>query len=462
MIYKDKLNDKTMKNLLLIILLFLTFVIEAQKKQLTNEEKIYGLSLIWQEVNYNYAYLQNYNFDWDSLYIATIPKVEATKNLLEYYSVLSKIIYSFHEGHTNIILPSNIKKLYGNVPIAMSYINGKYYVTAYSSEYKDKISFGSILVRVYDYNVNDYFDRFLFPNNNLGTHIAKRQMGKGRFFAGLLSEELSATFLNPNGETVSLKLERMPYFPKDIKIIEVPRMYQDTVFLYKKYGDIAYIRINSFLNNTPSTSFAKLVDSLKNSKGIIFDIRSNIGGNSQYATDIVSYFTNKETMPIWWGQQKVNKGYSKAVGVYTFLHGDSTAKANNYYADYVNLSHYEGGQYSYPNHTNGELKDLPVVVLCNYATISSAEAFILQLKQVTSVTVIGEPTAGSATMPLEVRLPGGGEFKIATVKALDERGKLYKYTKPDITIIPSLEDEIDGNDIVLFRAIDFLNNIKKN
>jgi C-terminal processing protease CtpA/Prc len=286
-------------------------------------------------------------------------------------------------------------------------------------------------------------------------------MGMGRFFAGLLSEELNATFLNPNGKTVFLKLKRMPYFPKDIKIIEVPRMYQDTVFSYKKYGDIAYIRINSFLNNTPSASFAKLVDSLKNSKAIIFDIRSNIGGNSQYATDIVSYFTNKKTMPIWWGQQKVNKGYSKAVGVHTFLYGDSVAKAKNYYADFVNLSHFEGGQYSYPNNTNGELKDLPVVVLCNYATISSAEAFILQLKQVTSVTVIGEPTAGSSTMPLEVRLPGGGGFKIATVKALDENGQLYKYTQPDITLIPSLEDEMEGNDIILFRAIDFLNNFKK-
>jgi len=61
-----------------------------------------------------------------------------------------------------------------------------------------------------------------------------------------------------------------------------------------------------------------------------------------------------------------------------------------------------------------------------------------------SVTVIGEPTAGSATMALEVQLPGGGGFKIATVKALDENGKPYKYTQPDITHIPSLEDEKTG------------------
>ena len=447
-----------MKNLLVLLILFVSILVNAQKTQLTDEEKIYGLSLIWQEVNYNFAYLENYNLDWDSVYTANIPKVVAAKNLTEYYAILSGIINSFHEGHTTVILPIEIHKMYGYVPISLSYINGKYYVTTYSSEYKDKISIGSILKSVNGYDVDDYYDKFVFPNNNLAEHFAKRQSGKGRFFVGLLNEKLTATFINSDGKTVSLKPKRIPYYTSGPETIKVPKMYKDTVFLHKKYGDISYIRINSFLNSIASTSFAKIVDSLKSSKAIIFDVRANVGGDSQYATDIISYFSDKKTMPLWWGQQKVNRGFSKAVGVYTYLYGDSLAKANNYYADYVTLSHYEGGQYSYPNNTNGELKDIPVIVLCNYLTISSAEAFILQLKQVTSVTVIGEPTAGSSTMALEVQLPGGGRFKIATVLALDENGKPYKYTQPDIIHIPSLEDEKTGNDSVLKIAIDLINN----
>jgi len=447
-----------MKNLLVLLILFVSILVNAQKTQLTDEEKIYGLSLIWQEVNYNFAYLENYNLDWDSVYTANIPKVVAAKNLTEYYAILSGIINSFHEGHTTVILPIEIHKMYGYVPISLSYINGKYYVTTYSSEYKDKISIGSILKSVNGYDVDDYYDKFVFPNNNLAEHFAKRQAGKGRFFVGLLNEKLTATFINSDGKTVSLKPKRIPYYTSGPETIKVPKMYKDTVFLHKKYGDISYIRINSFLNSIASTSFAKIVDSLKSSKAIIFDVRANVGGDSQYATDIISYFSDKKTMPLWWGQQKVNRGFSKAVGVYTYLYGDSLAKANNYYADYVTLSHYEGGQYSYPNNTNGELKDIPVIVLCNYLTISSAEAFILQLKQVTSVTVIGEPTAGSSTMALEVQLPGGGRFKIATVLALDENGKPYKYTQPDIIHIPSIEDEKTGNDSVLKIAIDLINN----
>ncbi len=447
-----------MKNLIILILVLISISVKAQEKQLTDEEKIYGLSLIWQEVNYNFAYMQDYNLDWDSLYIANIPKVVAARNLTEYYSILSSIMNSFHEGHTTISLPPEVKQMYGYVAMSMAYIDGNYYVTGFTSEYKDKISIGSILISVNDIDIDQYFDRFVFPNHNVAEHRAKRYLSRGRFFKGLLSEKLTATFLNANGKTVSLKLNRTPYISTDVELIKIPEKYEHKDFLYKKYDDISYIRIGSFLNNTASTSFSKIVDSLKNSKAIIFDIRGNTGGNSQYATDIITYFSDKNPVPIYWGQNKVNKSFSRAVGTYTYLHGDSLAKANNYYADYVTRSHYEGGQYNYPNQTKGDLKGVPVVVLCNSFTISAAESFIIQLKHVVTVTVIGEPSAGSSTMALIIPLPGGGTANIASVKALDENGKPYKYTQPDITHIPSFEDEKTGTDSVLKIAIDFINN----
>ena len=91
------LKNNIMKNLLILLLLCLSIIVKAQETQLTKEEKIYGLSLIWQEVNYNFAYMENYKLDWDSLYIANIPKVVAAKNLTEYYAILSGIMNSFHE-----------------------------------------------------------------------------------------------------------------------------------------------------------------------------------------------------------------------------------------------------------------------------------------------------------------------------------------------------------------------------
>ena len=76
-------KPKTMKILTTSILLFIVLFAKAQESKetiLSQEEKIYGLSYIWQEVNYNFAYLNNYNLDWDSVYVSNIPKVIEAKS----------------------------------------------------------------------------------------------------------------------------------------------------------------------------------------------------------------------------------------------------------------------------------------------------------------------------------------------------------------------------------------------
>jgi len=52
-----------------IILSFFVFNNVYEEEQLTAEEKIYGLSLFWSEVKYNFAFFDLVpNVDWDSVY----------------------------------------------------------------------------------------------------------------------------------------------------------------------------------------------------------------------------------------------------------------------------------------------------------------------------------------------------------------------------------------------------------
>ena len=45
----------------------------SAKKEFTNEEKIYGLSLLWKEASYNFAYFDKIpEIDWDKTYQAYI------------------------------------------------------------------------------------------------------------------------------------------------------------------------------------------------------------------------------------------------------------------------------------------------------------------------------------------------------------------------------------------------------
>ena len=56
---------------------------------LSPADKVFWLSRFWQEVNYNFVYLDKIGRNsWDSAYKALIPQVEATKNDYDYYRLL--------------------------------------------------------------------------------------------------------------------------------------------------------------------------------------------------------------------------------------------------------------------------------------------------------------------------------------------------------------------------------------
>lgn len=73
---------------------------------LSSTEKIYGLSKFWQEVNYNFVYLNKVDRTmWDNAYKEMITKVQETKNDYEYYRELQKFCALLKDGHTNVYLP---------------------------------------------------------------------------------------------------------------------------------------------------------------------------------------------------------------------------------------------------------------------------------------------------------------------------------------------------------------------
>ena len=61
---------------------------------ISNELKIYELSFIWKEADYNFAFWEwlSGSLDWDKAYKTALHAVLQTKNLYEYYLELMKFI----------------------------------------------------------------------------------------------------------------------------------------------------------------------------------------------------------------------------------------------------------------------------------------------------------------------------------------------------------------------------------
>lgn len=283
----------------------------------------------------------------------------------------------FHEGHTTIDFPDEIKEgnYLGNIAISCFYSENSFYVNGFGDEYKDQLQLGDKVVAINGMETNTYFDKCVYPKNNLPYQSAKNYLANRRLFVGNVDDSLHIKLQNKKGKINLLTAKRSPLRIKHNFVHKVPDMYTDSLFEYRELDDFSYVRIGGFLNNTTSIEFAKIIDELRPSKGIVFDLRGNPGGNSQFAQSIVQYFSAEKKIKYWGGFNKMNKSNYRAYSMYKRSETDTSLqmkKYYDYYSSYATYSHLEGGyQYEYTNTSKGGLKDIPVVVLVNSRTASS-------------------------------------------------------------------------------------------
>ena len=138
-----------MKHFFLILFLFLTTLSFGQiPNKLTPTDKVYGLSKFWQDVNYNFVYLDKVDRTmWDNRYRELIPIVQNTKNDYEYYRELQKFCALLKDGHTNVYFPKGIEQMntmFGDYRLFTENIDGKAIIVRTNFSKKDEIPFGSL------------------------------------------------------------------------------------------------------------------------------------------------------------------------------------------------------------------------------------------------------------------------------------------------------------------------------
>jgi hypothetical protein len=76
------------------------------RADLDPDEKVAGLSKLWAEAKFNFVHFgQTSGLNWDSLYLATLPRVRATTSTREYYRVLQAFYARLGDGHTGVSMP---------------------------------------------------------------------------------------------------------------------------------------------------------------------------------------------------------------------------------------------------------------------------------------------------------------------------------------------------------------------
>ena len=220
--------------------------------------------------------------------------------------------------------------------------------------------------------------------------------------------EVTLTVLHKNAkETSEIKIVRDEI---DIK----------SVTYEKKEGNVGYIRIKGFMDDTDE-EFDKVVSQAlaDKVKGLIVDVRSNPGGNLQTAINIISKFVPKGEVILWERDRKGNEKDYRAVD----------------------------GQ---------ELKNLPVVVLIDGGSASASEILAGALRDDRHSLLIGTKSFGKGSVQSLEPIRGGSSLKVTIAKWLTpSKQSIHEVgIKPTIKVELSLEDIKNKNDKQLKKAME--------
>ncbi|HVX00168.1 MAG TPA: S41 family peptidase [Candidatus Babeliaceae bacterium] len=423
---------------------------------LSNADKLFGLSKFWSETKYNFAFFDHANVNWDSTYQAYIPKILATKSTWQYYQVMARFCALLKDGHTSVGFPYSIQHKSRYKWIDIENFDKRFYVTNMPVEYKDKVPLGSELISVDGVPVMEYMEKEALPYINASSEHTRWNLAAFTRFLGPDTTQIWRLKLRtPKGKMIDYDYQFHTHAPKWEREIATWHLIE-----FKMINDIGYLKMNDFSDTSLVTRFKALLPQLYKCKGIILDIRENDGGDTEIGVDILKYFTDKKLLIGSAWKTRDNIAAYKAWGVYALKNSKSVDATDNWSKKIISSAKgdywLKGDTMKFENDVTAPKINCPLIVLTGNHTVSAAEDFVIFLNGIKPRAItMGQRTEGSTGQPLPIDLPGLSGGRICTKRDTYPDGRDFVGIGiiPDIEVPRRVEDVINGRDGVLDAAL---------
>ena len=406
---------------------------------LTDGQKAYVLSKFCTEVKYNFVFYNDLTFDWDSLCLATLPTLLATKSKDEYVNELQRLCTKLQDGHTSVFEgnSANSRDWIKPFPIKTKRVDDRVFVTTVLSTVLQKqgVEIGSEIIKIDGLDVMEYVNRYKRPYTSSSTPqwleyspYADFELTKEKG-----SKVSKISFQNRDGKVFTIESHRNINW--DINA--------NATFDYKTIeGNVGLLKINTFMGNEFEKEFDALYQNIKKTDALIIDLRENKGGNSGYADYIIRHLSLTPAKTGRWSSR-----------MYIAAHG-SWGYPQEWYMQMPD-------DLMPVNEENVYTK--PVMVLVNAVTFSSAENFCVTFRGIKRGKIIGTPTGGSTGNPILIELGFGIFAQICTKNEWDVEGNKFIGVgiKPDVEVKESADIFLKGKDILVDEALKQIGKNKK-
>lgn len=240
---------------------------------------------------------------------------------------------------------------------------------------------------------------------------------------GITVDKAADKIRGKEGTQVTLLVKRKDVAPKTYTItraeIEIKSISQKLPTDMTIPNDFCYIRLSSFISRNAATEFGNILNTNRNKKGFIIDLRSNPGGLLTNAIYISDMFLDGGTIVSTVDRDGYKETQRASAGVYT---------------------------------------KKPVVVLINKGSASASEIFSGAMKDNHRAVIIGEQSFGKGLVQEINKLPYESGINITIQKYLTPNGTDInkKGIMPDIVVKLTEDDVKNKNDLQLKKAVEVL------
>lgn len=240
---------------------------------------------------------------------------------------------------------------------------------------------------------------------------------------GITVDKAADKIRGKEGTQVTLLVKRKDVAPKTYTItraeIEIKSISQKLPTDMTIPNDFCYIRLSSFISRNAATEFGNILNTNRNKKGFIIDLRSNPGGLLTNAIYISDMFLDGGTIVSTVDRDGYKETQRASAGVYT---------------------------------------KKPVVVLINKGSASASEIFSGAMKDNHRAVIIGEQSFGKGLVQEINKLPYESGINITIQKYLTPNGTDInkKGIAPDIVVKLTEDDVKNKNDLQLKKAVEVL------
>ena len=413
-----------MKSFMTVFFVLLVFISPTSSKNLSGEN-IESFDIVWQTVNEFHFDPTFGGIDWKAMHDRYRPQIVMLSDIEEFNLITNQMLFELRLSHL-LVASEQMLKVYmptlfseGTVGIDVRWMQNKAVITKIKPGFPAQVvgmKPGYVITQIDGRNVNEIIQNgeVLPPYN-----VRNRRGGISNYLAGHISgppnTSVSITYMDEHSrlkETVIVRQSRGS--GKNISDAMPPVFVEFEA--RRLQGNIGYVWFNHFAAPVDK-AFLSALKTMRDTRGLIFDVRSNPGGYFRVMDTIIEQLITVKT-PLYrfrFREKIVEKTLNPSKNPY----------------------------------------QKPVIVLIDVTSMSCSEHFAACLQAIGRAVIVGERSPGYLLGAKWIKLPNGSSFMHTFLQPIPFGGRIVEGNgvNPDIDVMLNRDELLMGRDSQLEAAI---------